>query len=267
MLKLRKKTQVTGQYCAPLTLEAANGVLQRTFDAEVVDSLRLMSTELICEGGLPQRLVVASALQGEGATYTTLALAATLANDMADQFCVVDLNWWSPGVIAQFDPAKHTRAARRRLKAKAALLPESEAVKALSGHPGVAQVIQGKATLDEALLPTNLPNLRLLPAGELAFKERPVLARSAGLRTLIDHLSERFDYLLLDVPSILSTSDAIVLASLGDACCMVVRQGLTPTPIVQRALDQIKHLKMLGIILNQVTIKTPAWLRMLIPQE
>jgi Mrp family chromosome partitioning ATPase len=48
---------------------------------------------------------------------------------------------------------------------------------------------------------------------------------------------------------------------------MVVRQGVTPTPSVQRALDQVKHLRQLGIVLNQVTIKTPSWLRMLIPQE
>ncbi|NTU77961.1 MAG: CpsD/CapB family tyrosine-protein kinase [Chloroflexales bacterium] len=268
MLKLRKKTQAASQYSAPLTLEAANGALQRTFDAVIVDNFRRMTTDLVCNGGLPQRIVVASALQGEGVTYTALALATTLASDTADRYCVLDLNWWAPGIIAQLDPAQIMSAAQRGHKAKAAAAEKlSETIEAMLSRPGIAQVVAGKATIDEAIIPTALPNLCLLPAGALAIEERPVLARSAGLRTLLNDVSERFNYLILDVPPILTTSDAIALASLGDACCMVVRHGVTPTPTVQRALDHVKHLKMLGIILNQVAIKTPSWLRMLIPQE
>lgn len=267
MLKLRKKTQSASQYCAPLMLEAANGALQRTFDAEVINNFRLMATELACKGDLPRRIVVSSALPGEGVTYTTLALATTFASDMANQFCVVDLNWWSPGIISQLDPASRPQPMARGRKAKSVSAPASEAVKSLASRPGVAHVVAGKATLEEAIIHTRLPNLHLLPAGDLAINERPVMARSAGLRTLISELGDRFDYLLLDVPPILSTSDALALASLGEACCLVVRQGSTPSPTVQRAVDQIKHVKILGVVLNQVRIKTPSWLRTLIPQE
>ncbi|MEI6180586.1 MAG: CpsD/CapB family tyrosine-protein kinase [Chloroflexales bacterium] len=270
MAKLRfgkKKIHSPIQHGAPLTLNAANGTLQRTFDAEIVDHFRRMTTDLICTGGLPRRIVVTSAIHGEGVTYTVLALATTLASDTADRFCVVDLNWWAPGIIAQFDPAHREKTGRRRRTALPPSAPASESLAALRKRPGIAQVVAGTVSLDAALIPTGLPNLCLLPAGDLRPKDRPVMARSAGLHTLFDDLRERFDYLLLDVPAILTSSDTIALASLGDACCLVVRHGVTSTPTVQRALDQIKHLKMLGIILNQVTIKTPAWLRMLIPQE
>jgi Mrp family chromosome partitioning ATPase len=268
MAKLRKKKiQAPIQHGAPLTLTVAMGALQRTFDAEIVDHFRRMTTDLICTSGLPRRIVITSAIHSEGVTYTVLALATTLASDTADQFCVVDLNWWAPGIAAQFDPAHRAQAERRGRKAPQALAPTSEAIAALHSRPGIAQVVAGTATLDEALVQTGLPNLCLLPAGELMLKERPVLARSAGLHTLINDLSERFDYLLLDVPAILTSSDAIALAALGDACCLVIRQGVTSTPTVQRALDQIKHMKMLGIILNRVAIQTPAWLQRLVPQE
>ena len=266
MLKLRRQAQKTNQYSTPLTLEAANGALQRTFDAEIVNNFRLMTTALACNGNLPQRMVIASALQGEGVTYTVLALATTMAHDMADRVCVLDLNWWRPGIIAQLDPALQQPPERRGRKATPTASATATSA-AFANHPGLAQVIAGTASLDEALIWTKLNNLCLLPAGELPLGERPTMARSVGLRTLISDLSEHFDYLLLDVPSILTSSDAIALASLGEACCMVVRHGVTPTPTVQRALDQIKHLKMLGVILNQVAIKTPAWLRTLIPQE
>lgn len=264
MLNSRKKSIATSQYSAPLMLEAANGALQRTFDAATIDTFRRMTTEIVCNGGLPKRLVVAAALQGEGVTYTALGLSTTLASDTANRYCLVDLNWWSPGLIMQLDPARSAPLDRRGRKARSASAPASEAQ---VSYPGIAQVVEGKATLDEALIQTGQPNLCLLPAGDLALKDRPVMARSTGLRTLIDSLSERFDYLLLDVPSILSTSDAIALASLGDACCLVVRHGVTPMPTVQRALDDVKHLRMMGVILNHVTIRTPSWLRMLIPQE
>ena len=91
MAKLRfgkKKIHSPIQHGAPLTLNAANGTLQRTFDAEIVDHFRRMTTDLICTGGLPRRIVVTSAIHGEGVTYTVLALATTLASDTADRFWV-----------------------------------------------------------------------------------------------------------------------------------------------------------------------------------
>jgi len=36
---------------------------------------------------------------------------------------------------------------------------------------------------------------------------------------------------------------------------------------VKRALDDIKHLNILGVMLNQTTLKTPRWMLNLIPQE
>jgi Mrp family chromosome partitioning ATPase len=66
---------------------------------------------------------------------------------------------------------------------------------------------------------------------------------------------------------VLSSSDAVALASLGSACCVVVQQGVTPINSVRLALDEIKHLPMLGVVLNQVRINTPNWVRNFLPQE
>jgi Mrp family chromosome partitioning ATPase len=112
-----------------------------------------------------------------------------------------------------------------------------------------------------------LPNLALLPAGDLSPAQRPAMARSDTLRTCIARLSRRFDHILLDIPAILATSDAIALASLGAACCVVVRQGITPVSNVRRALDDIKHLSILGVLLNQNRTVLPRWVNALIPQE
>jgi Mrp family chromosome partitioning ATPase len=121
--------------------------------------------------------------------------------------------------------------------------------------------------LDKALVQTALPNLALLPAGDLSPAQRPAMARSERLKDCIEQLSRRFDHILLDVPAILATSDAIALASLGTACCLIIRQGVTPVSSVRRALDDIKHLPMLGVMLNQNRPMLPRWVQALVPQE
>ncbi len=87
--------------------------------------------------------------------------------------------------------------------------------------------------------------------------DRPVVAHSRYLKGMLDELNQQFDYLILDIPAILATSDAVSLASLGSACCLVIRQGVTRVEDVRLALDEASQLTMLGVVLNQFTLKTP----------
>jgi Mrp family chromosome partitioning ATPase len=80
-------------------------------------------------------------------------------------------------------------------------------------------------------------------------------------------LDEQFDHVLFDLPTVIETSDTLALAALAQACALVVRQGVTPVTEVQRALNDIKHVPVLGVILNQAQIATPRWILRLIPQE
>ncbi|MBX0328822.1 CpsD/CapB family tyrosine-protein kinase [Oscillochloris sp. ZM17-4] len=247
-----------------LTVRSTDGILQRTFDADVIQSFRYMSTELTLNGDLPRSVAVIAALRGEGVTHTAVALGATLAHDTGASVCVVELNWWSPGQIALLDPKVIAEAASKKRRKTSS---PSSAEPALASHPGLAMVVSGEVSLDDAIIHSDMPNFDLLPAGELSVAKRPSMARSAALRELMKQLSARYDHLILDVPAVRTTSDSIVLASLGDACIVVTRQGATSTASVQQALDDVKSLTMLGVVLNKVTIKTPGWIRALVPQE
>ncbi|MEO7912518.1 MAG: chromosome partitioning protein [Roseiflexaceae bacterium] len=280
MLAFRKqKTAPTSEDA--LTLRTADGTPLYTFPGSVVTSMRHMETMLLYNDTLPARISVVAALRQEGVTYTTLALATTLAYDLAARICVVDLNWWSPGLRTQPDPnADATSNAKRRNKVGRS---KNRPVSATPDQPsaevfeqtalstadttGLAAVLSKSVSLDDALVPTGLPNLALLPAGPIAPAQRPALARGDGLKNMIEQLGRRFDHVLLDIPAILATSDAIALASLGTACCLVIRQGVTPMDNVRHALDDIKHLPMLGVVLNQTQSHLPRWVRALVPQE
>ncbi|MEP7191003.1 MAG: chromosome partitioning protein [Roseiflexaceae bacterium] len=275
----QQKTSPAGE--SALTLRTADGAPLYTFPGSVVTSMRHMETMLLYNDTLPARISVVAALRQEGVTYTTLALATTLAYDLAARICVVDLNWWSPGLRTQPDPNadatssdngknKAGRSKKRRNKStpdQASAEATGQMAISPADMTGLAAVLSRSLSLDEALVPTGLPNLALLPAGPITPAQRPALARSDGLKTCIEQLGRRFDHVLLDIPAILATSDAIALASLGTACCLVIRQGVTPMTNVRCALDDVKHLPMLGVVLNQTQSHLPRWVRALVPQE
>jgi len=223
----------------PLILPQRNGEPIHNFPGAVVDNLRHTITRIERNSPLPARLAIVSALREEGVTYLTQALAATLAHDMPVSVCVVDLNWWWPSTTT---------------------LVEED-------NPGLAGMFTGEATLEDIIVPTNWPNMALVPAGHLPIERRPVIARSQMLVQIIEELSKEFDHLVLDVPAVRATTDAVPLASLGEACCLVIRQGVTTVEDVRLTLDEIDHLPILGVILNRVRLKTPRAILKFIPTD
>lgn len=206
-----------------------------TIPENVIVDLRRMVTRIDRVDRLPPRLAVISALPGEGVTYISRALAATIANDLGRKVCIVELNWWSP----------------------------SSFMEPVGG--GLATVLTEESTMDEEIIETGWKKLSVLPAGVISKQDRPIVARSTTLKETIYQLSEKFDHLIMDVPAIRLTSDAVPIASLGNACCLVIQQGVTTIEDVRQSLDEIDHLSILGVVLNQVHINTPEKLISLIP--
>jgi Mrp family chromosome partitioning ATPase len=257
----QQKAKKRGAQITSLPLRAANGTPLIAFPTQSAQHFRRMLTGLMHRDELPRRLSVMATLRQEGVTYTTLALATTLASDMAVSVCAVELNWQSPGMQTQLSVGTKKKPAKRSRQGNAtdaAAPPPS---------PGLAAVLNDTATFDDVLIQTDLPNLALLPAGDLPVLQHSYMARSERLRSRIEELSLRFDYLLLDIPAIQATSDAISLASLGTAGCLVVRQGITPISKVRESLDEVKHLSILGVVLNKIQVHTPQWLLNFVPQD
>jgi Mrp family chromosome partitioning ATPase len=207
--------------------------------AEVVAGIRQMLTRLVTSGQWPRAVALTAALREEGVTHTALALSAVLSQDTTRPVCLVDTNWywppaWLDGGLAQ------------------------------SG--GLAAVLDGRLALEQALAPVRIADdldearLALLPAGQMPHGRRVIAARSPELKAIIARLRERFDYIVLDVPAVLATSDAIALADLADGCCLVVHQGVTPAASVQEARAAIRHLPVIGVIMNHVNVRMPAGL-------
>jgi succinoglycan biosynthesis transport protein ExoP len=202
------------------------------FSGETIDGLRHLVTRLLQKDKLPERLSIVSALRQEGVSYLAQALAATLAHDLNARVCLLDLNYWWPNERIQSEESQRSLSA----------------------------VIAGQTSLEDALVRISWPEIAILPAGEIPRHSRSKAAHSQEIRELIDSLQKQFDHLILDVPAILSTPDSVALASLSDSACLVIRQGVTRKSDVSQALDEIEHLDVVGVIMNQVRLSTPAWL-------
>jgi len=230
-----KKPEVTG--ASPLRLETADGKPILDLPPVVVAQYRCLHTRLVREEPLPRRLGLMAALREEGVTSVALGLAAVMAHDLEACFCLVELNWWWPGLAAQVQ---------------------------MEPSPGLAEIVAEETTPDEALRPTGMESLWLLPAGATEEAARPHLARSQALKAALETLDGRFDHLLLDIPAVLATGDAVPLAAQADGLCLVIRQGVTPIPLIRQALDEVEHLTIRGVVLNGERTATPRWLLRLI---
>jgi Mrp family chromosome partitioning ATPase len=175
-------------------------------------------------------MALTSVIDGEGVTVIARSLAAVLASDLGRTVCVVDLNWWSPS---------------------------DQDYSRLPGK-GVVDVIDG-AHLDDVITETSITGLSFLPAGDASPARFAALARSPEMAKMLDSLSERFDHLVLDVPALRVTSDSLTLARLSDATALVVRHGATTDPQIRSALEELRSIVLVGIILNRFRTRTPRW--------
>ncbi len=80
----------------------------------------------------------------------------------------------------------------------------------------------------------------------------------------MDAMRQTHNIVILDTPGILVNSDALLLADLADGVIFVVRAGVTPTPLTNKAMEQLGRDKLRGVVLNEATSSIPGWLRRLV---
>jgi len=164
-------------------------------------------------------IVITSCARGEGRTVTATNLALTAARD-GREVVLVECDLRRPSVAGLLD---------------------------LAPRPGLAEVVEGRAELPQAL--TRVDGLTVLCAGEAG--DIPAVVRSPRLPTPLDTLRASFSLVILDAPPALTLSDAGRLASTADGIVLVVRAGETPRDVVRMAVDALPD-RLLGIVLNGV---------------
>ena len=179
----------------------------------------------------PLLWMVTSTRAGEGSTLFIQNLAVVLAGDLQRPICIVDANLPNPEI---------SRRAGRVT-------------------PGLAEVVEGRARLDDVLLPGGAPNLFVLPAGQ-ATEYAEVLFNTAAFHELLAQLRERFALTLLEAPDILSNTGGQIIAPATDGVLFLTRLYVTKKQAINAALARVPSEKLVGIVVNYAEYWIPEWL-------
>jgi capsular exopolysaccharide synthesis family protein len=124
--------------------------------------------------------------------------------------------------------------------------------------PGVPEVLLGHAALSDAIRPTVVEGLSVLPAGRLVPNASELLG-SEAMANLLDEVAGRFDLVIVDTPPVLAAADAEILAVQADAVAVVVRAGRTERHAARYAVQQLRAIgaRVIGAVLNDPDQKVP----------
>ena len=117
--------------------------------------------------------------------------------------------------------------------------------------PGLVEVLQHEANIEDAVTRLDSPSVSVLPAGDL-HEAPPELLASHASRSLIAELEPQYDMILIDAPPALLATDTQLLARQVDALALVVRAERDKRGMVDRMLRQLdgQRADVLGLILN-----------------
>ena len=174
---------------------------------------------------LKRTLMVASALPGDGKTFTTVNLALSLALEMDMRVLLIDAD----------TPKRHL----------------SQTLD-LDNEPGLLDVVRDNGTrLEDVILPTDVPRLDVLPVGTRAETATELVA-SVRMRETILRLASLYKrgIVLFDSPPILLTNESRSLASMLGQIVLVVRAEATPQRAVKDAVTALGEGRRVSVVLN-----------------
>ncbi|GHB62884.1 GumC family protein [Persicitalea jodogahamensis] len=202
-------------------------IIQMTSRSAVAEQFRALRTNLQYLGdGTCRVLLFTSSIGGEGKSFVTLNLGASLA--YADKKVIIvglDLR----------KPSLHLRLG-------------------ISNDRGVTNYLIGQGKLPDLIQKTTVhPNLNIMASGPLPPNPSELIS-NGRLPGLIDELRQQYDYVLLDAPPFGLVTDAALIAECADATLYIVRYNYTLRAHLRdiAELQKAQRFNNLSLIFNSV---------------
>ncbi|MGI8890639.1 MAG: GumC family protein [Chthoniobacterales bacterium] len=134
--------------------------------------------------------------------------------------------------------------------------PSQDTIFGVNEKLGLTDYLTTEIPIDDAIFPTSIENLSLLPSGPLPSDAVGIL-NSQRMSDLIVELKSRYDMIFFDSPPMLGVSDASVLASAVDQTIIVVQHRRFPRAMLTRVKQAIIGVggHVLGVVLNNVDLR------------
>ena len=193
---------------------------------EAVRSLRIGLTLSQSEPA-PKVILITSSIPGEGKSATAMLLAASSAAS-GTKTVLVDCDLHHHSISETFAKA----------------------------HKGLVEVLTGSAAIADVLINVPAIGADVIPAGSPVQNPGDLLV-SQTMRDLIDHLRDKYDYIVIDASPLLPVVDALVLATMVDKILMIIEWNRTSRVTVAEGLKILRTQpsRLVGIVLNKVDLK------------
>ena len=175
-------------------------------------------------------LLVSSAHAGDGKTFCAINLAISLSAERDVEVLLVDADFAQPDVLDRLG---------------------------LEDGPGLLDALTDRSIDPETLvIPTDIPQLSLLPAGTRTVSDTELLASERAIEVLMRLVSANPNRIVIfDSPPALAASPASVLAELVGQTMLVVRADRTSEGDLRKAVALLDACDELHLVLNSVSLQ------------
>lgn len=195
--------------------------------AEAFRSLRT-SVLLSTADRPPRTLLVSSSQPSEGKTTISINLAISLVQ-LGHRVLLVDGDLRRPSVRKAFE---------------------------IENSLGLVSFLTGQQEWRAAVHPTGLAGLDALVCGPVPPNPAELLS-SERMRALLEEAKAEYHFVVVDSPPLLNVADSRILATLVEGVVLVVRGGVTPRELAQRAQAYARDVgaNLIGVVLNNLDVR------------
>ncbi len=224
---IKKITNIPVVGNIPHISEDTNTIVLDNPESSIAEAFRLLRSRMqfFTKEAKSPIILLTSSSPGEGKTFASINLAS-IYSLLDKKTVLVGFDLRKPKIFQDFN---------------------------VKNERGVSTWLIGQDKLQDIIQETEYKNLSIIPAGPVPPNPSELIAlkKTEELLTL---LKEKFDFIIIDTPPIGLVSDTYHLASLADACLLVVRPGFTLKDILKNTLVEVNAsgMKEVSLIINDL---------------
>jgi len=211
----------------PHNSDKTNLVVFNNPNSAIAESYRLLRARMqfLTKEEASPVVLVTSSMPGEGKTFTAINLASVYSL-LGKKTVLIGFDLRKPKIYQDFK---------------------------LSNEKGISTWLIGQDKLQDVIQETAFENLSVISAGPIPPNPSELTALGKT-EELLKTLREKFDYIVIDSSPIGLVSDTYHLASMTDACLLVVRPGFTLKEMFEQTLHDItaRGTKGVSLIINDI---------------
>lgn len=222
---------------AAFMLPANKKTLHKNLEFTAAEQYKLLRANLdftVPEGVKCPVVGVTSSVRGEGKSTTAVNLSYVLA-EKGKKVLLIDGDLRIPSVAKKME---------------------------ILSSPGLTDLLMGKGAQVGDFRSKLFNNWYILPSGDIPPNPSELLG-SRRMEALLEDLKERFDYIIIDLPSVNIVSDAISIAGFLTGMIMVIREEYTEKKELERCFRQLElsNVKILGCVMNEAKTDDTSYCR------